>query len=103
VEQDKKATFEDSFCQATPLSRDVGVQIRILSGIPVGCQTEGVALLDPSSRPAFESPETGSHATAGKPTTAYRGEAISGSSFLKGPWLEMFGSVLHTNQTCMGG
>jgi hypothetical protein len=100
VEQDKKATFADSFCQVTPQSRDVGVQIRILSGFPVGCQTGDVALRNPSNRsergcPAFESPETGSHATAGKPTAADRGEATAGRLFLKLPKLEIFGSILH--------
>jgi hypothetical protein len=95
VEQDKKLTFADSFCQASPLSRDVGVQIRILSGFPVGCQTDDVALLDPSRRPAFESPETGSHATAGKPTATDRGEGTSGSLFLQLPKIEIFGSILN--------
>ncbi len=89
MELDKKATFADSFCQATPLSRDVGVQIKILSGFPVGCQTDDVALRGPSSRskrgcPTFESPETGSHVTAGKPTTLDRGETTTGSLFYKG-------------------
>jgi hypothetical protein len=97
VEQDKKATFADSFCQASPLSRDVGVQIRILSGFPVGCQTDDMALRGPSIRSerTFESPETSSHATAGKPTTADRGETTSGSLFVKGPKLEICGSILH--------
>jgi hypothetical protein len=100
VEQDIKATFADSFCQATPQSRDVGVQIRILSGCAVGCKTDDVALLDPSSRPAFESPETGSHVTARKPTAADRGEATSGSSFLMLPSLR-YSASFYPNKTYM--